>query len=101
MGATSREKDFSHLLFEHGVHVINIKNVSKDVEMEPGQHSPDEFKDLQADIVILKFGENINTERLPKFIIGYQKLIDYFVSHKSKVICVGSFWDIKPVNAAI
>lgn len=112
MAATSRDKDFVHLLEKKFKEVYNATgfHVGTIVPFERAYwkydlSQLDSFKKLDPDLIILRIGENVNNESISKHNFGkyYEDLVNYFIDNnaKVKILCVSSFWKKEGVDSLI
>ena len=103
MAASSAEKDYVHLVLKalhekYGDISYCIANVG---EWEKNYHKEgilEKFKGAQAfkpDIVIFRFGENVNPESLKQypFMDYLRNFVEYFTTTAKQIIITDTFWE--------
>jgi hypothetical protein len=112
MAASSRDKDFVHILEKkfHEVYkpaVVHFENIAVFERAYWKYHLPrfDSLRSFDPDLIILRIGENVNSDSLKKynFETHYQSLINYFINSdpRTKILCVSSFWKKDQVDTLI
>lgn len=105
MAAGSPENDYVHVLCRmleaHGKHIVfKAENISG-FEVAPGEDEIEKiraFRDFNADIVIIRLGENVDGKNAGAFGKHLPSLIGCF--DKSAVFVVSSFWKKPEVEKA-
>lgn len=110
MAASAEENDYVHKLMKHinsidpAVHFL-IKNIA-DFEREFWSYDISqlkEFRDYEADLVIMRIAENIDEKQLKlhKLSEHYTELVRYINPNDGLVICTNCFWNKPTVSKAI
>ncbi len=112
MAASSREKDYVHLL-QSNLQKLNTLSVVTAVNISAFERNFrdydlskfDTLKQLKPDLIILRIGENVEDSVAVKynFESKYKDLVQYFKqgNNQVKILAVGSFWKKDTVEAAI
>jgi len=111
MAASSREKDFVHILEKKfkGIYKSAEVHFETIVPFERGYwhydlSQLDRLKSLHPDLIILRIGENVSNESIVQHNFGkyYEDLINYLKDNtKVKILCVSSFWKKDKVDSLI
>lgn len=112
MAASSRDKDFVHILEKkfqevYQPAVVHFQSIAafERTYWKYDLSGFDSLRSLCPDLIILRIGENVNSDSLKKynFETYYRSLIDYFMNNDPsvKILCVSSFWRKDQVDALI
>ena len=106
MAASSIDSDFLHILIQY-IKDTSCKIFTKtvvDFEHNYKQfnlHSLDSFKEINADIIIMRFGENVANNAGQDFINKYRDFINYIKNDSTIIVITDGFWPHKNVNHLI
>ena len=111
MAASDISKDYVHLTVtgiekkygEINYCICNVGNWELGFENDDVLCQFKQARDFNADIVIVRIGENVKIEKLHKCDFGekYEKFVKYFAGSSEKIVITSLFWEYEKIDEQI
>ncbi|MBP5466157.1 MAG: SGNH/GDSL hydrolase family protein [Clostridia bacterium] len=109
MAASKRENDYVHVVVSElekaqrvSYSVCNVSDWEWRFYDEGVLSLYKKVKDFNADVVIVRLGENVSRDDLAKYDFAFylKKFIEYFVRPETKLVITDTFWEYEPICKA-